>query len=459
MANTALNIERVWHAALGELQLQMPRATFETWLKGTHAIAYEDGTFVVGVHSAYAKDWLENRLAGKIKRTLAGILGRSVEVKYKVRNPARRTQEPVELLHGAEPQPDFHIGGNGSSHFVEPQLNPRYTFHSFIVGDGNRLAHAAALAVAEHPAERYNPLFIYGGVGLGKTHLLHAVGHIPHAAGLRVRVVSSEQFTNDLISAIRTQTTEAFREAYRQVDVLLVDDIHFIAGKERTQEEFFHTFNTLHSANKQIVITSDRHPKALTTLEERLRSRFEWGLTADIQPPDLETRIAILQAKAERQPVPVPLPVIELIAQKIERNIRELEGALNRVVAYSQCMHHPLTVEVATAALADILSAQPNPPSTPQVLEAVTNFYGIALEELKGPARSRRVVLPRQVAMYLLREEAKLSFPQIGSELGGRDHSTVMHGYEKIAKRIVQDEALRREVLQIKGVLYDRAAA
>lgn len=453
------DINRTWRAALGELQLQMPRATFDTWLKGTYAIAYEDGTFVIGVHSAYARDWLENRLAGKIKRTLSNIVGRSVEIKYRVQSRSRHAEEPVELLQGAEPQPDLHVRSNGSGYATGMQLNPRYTFHNFIVGDGNRLAHAAATAVAEHPAERYNPLFIYGGVGLGKTHLLHAVGHIPSSVGLRVRVVSSEQFTNDLISAIRTQTTEVFREAYRQVDVLLIDDIQFIAGKERTQEEFFHTFNTLHGANKQIVITSDRHPKALTTLEERLRSRFEWGLAADIQPPDLETRIAILQAKAETQPVPVHLSVIELIAQKIERNIRELEGALNRVVVYSQCTRRPLTVEVATAALADVLNAQPTPPSVPELLEIVARFYNLTVEELKGPARSRRIVLPRQIAMYLLREEAGLSFPQIGSELGGRDHSTVMHGHEKIAARIARDEAFRREMLQIKEKLYDHSAA
>jgi len=455
-----MDIERIWRTALGELQLQMPRATFDTWLKGTRALAYEDGTVIIGVHNAYAKDWLENRLAGKIKRTLSHLIGRSVEVKYKVQPKVRYNDEPVALLQGVEPEEVSSERRNGSGRYsMSLQLNPRYTFENFIVGDGNRLAHAAALAVAEHPAERYNPLFIYGGVGLGKTHLLHAVGHIPHAAGLRVRVVSSEQFTNDLISAIRTQTTDVFRETYRQVDVLLVDDIQFIAGKERTQEEFFHTFNTLHSANKQIVITSDRHPKALTTLEERLRSRFEWGLTADIQPPDLETRIAILQAKAEHQPIPVPLPVIELIAQKIERNIRELEGALNRVVAYSQCTHRPLTVELASVALADILKAQPSPPSAPDILETVARFYELDVEELKGIGRSRRVALPRQVAMYLLREEAHLSFPQIGAELGGRDHSTVMYGYEKIASRIAHDDALRREVLEIKEALYNRAAA
>lgn len=350
------------------------------------------------------------------------------------------------------------MGGqmNGSGkHAAHTHLNPRYTFGNFVVGTGNRLAHAAALAIAEHPAERhYNPLFIYGGVGLGKTHLLHAAGHVPATRGLKVRVVSSEQFTNDLIMAIRTQTTDAFREKYRDVDVLLIDDIQFIAGKERIQEELFHTFNTLHGDNKQIVLTSDRHPKALTTLEERLRSRFEWGLTADIQSPDVETRIAILQSKAERQPVPVPLEVLELIAHQIESNIRELEGALNRVVMFTRCMNLPITIDTASRALADLLAAKPEPPSVPVIIEIVARFYEVSVEDLVGRSRSRRVALPRHIAMYVLREEAGLSFPQIGAELGGRDHSTVMHAHQKITELMAQDDSLRRAVMTIKNRMY-----
>lgn len=467
------DIHIVWQAALGELQLQMPRATFDTWLKGTCVIAYEPaggdqskaGLLVIGTQNAYAKDWLENRLKGKIKRTVAGILGRDVEMEFRVRSRSKGDEKAVELLQGLpgeEPiQPVSQMGsmgsevnGNGTGNTFS-QLNPHYTFDNFIVGTGNRLAHAAALSIAEHPAERYyNPLFIYGGVGLGKTHLLHAVGHVPVAQGLRVRLVSSEQFTNDLITAIRTQTTEAFREKYRDLDVLLIDDIQFIAGKERIQEELFHTFNTLHGANKQIVLTSDRHPKALTTLEERLRSRFEWGLTADIQPPDLETRIAILQSKAERQPAPLPLDVLELIARQIESNIRELEGALNRVVVYAQCMRLPITVETASQALADILAAKPEPPSVPVILEIVASYYDLAVKDLLGRSRSRRISLPRQVTMYILREEAGLSFPQIGDELGGRDHSTVMHAYQKIAELMAQDDSLRREIVAIRNLMY-----
>ncbi len=474
------HIDVVWQAALGELQLQMPRATFDTWLKGTCVIAYEsrthaggestdqveneDAVLIIGTQNAYAKDWLENRLQDKIKHTVSGILGRSVDIQFRVR-PRLKDDAPVELLQNlpnetpASPTTRTEDGGstmngNGKSNSYT-HLNPRYTFDTFIVGTGNRLAHAAALAIAEHPAERhYNPLFIYGGVGLGKTHLLHAAGHLPAARGLKVRVVSSEQFTNDLITAIRTQTTEAFREKYRDLDVLLIDDIQFIAGKERIQEELFHTFNTLHGANKQIVLTSDRHPKALTTLEERLRSRFEWGLTADIQPPDLETRIAILQSKAERQPVPVSPEVLEMIAHRIDSNIRELEGALNRVVMYARCMNLPVTVETASRALAELLASKPEPPSVPVILKIVAGYYDLTVEDLLGRSRSRRVALPRQVAMYVLREEADLSFPQIGEELGGRDHSTVMHAHQKISDLIAHDDSMRRAIIAIKNLMY-----
>ena len=337
MAERHMQAAQVWQAALGELQLQMTKPTFDTWLKNTSLISYEDGTFVIGVHNAYAKDWLENRLLSIIKRTLVGIVGRSVEVKFVVwpreRAANKRsagTQELGPLLSG-----DKELTLTPPRAKSPAMLNPKYTFETFVVGPSNRLAHAASLAVAENPADAYNPLFIYGGVGLGKTHLLQAIGHVCQRKALRVLYVSSEEFTNDLINSIRNHTTEHFRDKYRTIDILLVDDIQFIAGKESTQEEFFHTFNTLHAANKQIVISSDRPPKAILTLEERLRSRFEGGLIADIQPPDLETRIAILRFKAEAQPLSVPDEVIDLIAHRVLSNVRELEGALNRVVAYA----------------------------------------------------------------------------------------------------------------------------
>jgi chromosomal replication initiator protein len=335
-------------------------------------------------------------------------------------------------------------------------LNPRYTFETFVIGPSNRLAAAAAQAVAESPAKAYNPLFLYGGVGLGKTHLLHAVGNACREAGLNVVYVSSEEFTNDLINAIRSHTTDAFRERYRRIDVLLVDDIQFIAGKESTQEEFFHTFNTLHGQDKQIVISSDRPPKALVTLEERLRSRFEWGLTADIQPPDFETRLAILRFKAERMGRHVAPEFLEIIARRVQSNIRELEGALNRILAFADLSGLPLSVELVESSLADMLPR--GGALTPErIIQAVAAQYGITVDRLLSRDRSREVALPRQVAMYLLREETAASLPQIGEVLGGRDHTTVMYGCEKITDLLETDDGLRRQVFAIREALYDHS--
>jgi len=445
----SVDAHRIWQAAQGELQLQMTQATYDTWLKGTSAVSYEDGLLIVGTENPYAKEWLENRLLGTIKRTLAGILGHTVEVRFMVR--AHQTQPSPPLLEEPAPRRTWAGAALPSAPLSSPSLNPRYTFETFIVGNSNRLAHAASFAVAHKPAEAYNPLFLYGGVGLGKTHLLHAIGHVPLNKNLKVLYISSETFTNDLINSIRNQTTEEFRLKYRHIDVLLVDDIQFIAGKESTQEEFFHTFNTLHAANKQIVISSDRPPKAILTLEERLRSRFEWGLIADIQPPDLETRTAILRFKAESQPWSIPEEVIDFLAHKIQSNIRELEGALNRVVAYATMMASPLTVEVAMAALQDI--APHRLPSLQEIIMAVARFYGLSVEDLTGPRRSKAVALPRQVAMYLARQETDASLLEIGEALGGRDHSTVLYGHEKISS-LAEEESLRRELFSIKEMLY-----
>jgi len=305
---------QAWQAALGQLQMEMPKAAFDTWVRDAELLSYEDGSFIIGVQNAYARDWLESRLSSSITRLLTGIMNRTVEVNFTV------WQDTTE---SATHSPDF-IEPNPAPEIESPSLNRRYSFSNFVVGASNRLAHAASLAVAENPAQAYNPLFVYGGVGLGKTHLLHAIGNHCAQSGLNILYVSSEEFTNDLISAIRTHTTQAFREKYRRIDVLLIDDIQFIAGKESTQEEFFHTFNTLHGQDKQVVMSSDRPPKAMVTLEERLRSRFEWGLTADIQPPDYETRMAILRSKAERARYNIADDIIEIIARKFQSNIREL---------------------------------------------------------------------------------------------------------------------------------------
>jgi chromosomal replication initiator protein len=435
--------EQVWQTALGELQMQVTRATFETWVKDTQVLSYEDGEFIVGVHSAFAKDWLENRLLSMIKRTLTKIMGRSVEVSFAVWSPVEEEAAFGPLWKPAARQ-DKH----------QKTLDTRYTFDQFVVGPANRLAYAASLAVADNPATAYNPLFIYGGVGLGKTHLLHAIGNQNHRQGLKVRYVSSERFTNDLINAIRTHATVEFRERYRLLDVLLIDDIQFIAGKESTQEEFFHTFNTLYAAGRQVVITSDRAPKLILTLEDRLRSRFEGGLIADIQPPPLETRVAILRFKAESQPMPVPDEVLDLIAEQVQSNVRELEGALNRVVAHAALMQLPLTHDMAKTVLESYRPRKGD--FAPQhVIDEVTKFYGIEASDITGRSRNKAVILPRQVCMYLSREETKASLQQIGQALGNRDHTTVLHGYDKIAALIEEDPRLRREVMTVRERLYN----
>jgi chromosomal replication initiator protein len=446
-----MDANRIWQAALGELQLELTRATFETWLRNSHLVAYEDGVFVVGVANTYARDWLENRLRSVVARVLTRLTGRTASVRFVVWEGQREEIETplaLPLLNGKTIESSRRNGRSSDT------LNPRYTFDSFVVGPGNRLAHAACMAVAERPARTFNPLFIHGGVGLGKTHLLHAIGHVCRAKGLHTLYVSAETFTNDLIEAIRHQTTDAFREVYRTGDVLLVDDIQFIAGKESTQEEFFHTFNALHSNGAQIVISSDRPPRAMATLEERLRSRFEWGLIVDIQPPELETRVAILRRKAAELGTPVPDEICFLIAERFQSNIRELEGALNRVVAMATLTHQPLTPELAAQALED-MAARTRPQVTPEsILQAVADFYNLGMEELRGASRRQSIVRPRQVACYLLRHEADASLPQIGQWLGGRDHTTILHACERIASLLEEDGALRREIQALRERLY-----
>ena len=440
--------EHAWQATLGQLQLDMSKAAFDTWVSSAELINYdqETGCFMIGVKNAYARDWLADRLSAKISRILTGMMGRTVNTEIKVWSSGTTREQQEKQLAQPEQPKTYH---------KNPTVNERYRFDNFVVGANNRLAHAACMAVAESPARAYNPLFLYGGVGLGKTHLLHAIGHACQPANLNVLYVSSEEFTNDLINAIRTHTTPAFREKYRQVDVLLIDDIQFIAGKESTQEEFFHTFNTLHGQNKQIVISSDRSPKSLVTLEERLRSRFEWGLTADIQAPDIETRLAILRTKAERAGRNVQAEILELIARQVQSNIRELEGALNRVLAYADLSGIPLTLELAHTALADFLP-QGVDLKPDDVLEAVSRSFGISNDRLLGRERTREVALPRQIAMYLLREEGGISLPQIGEMIGGRDHTTVIYACDKVNNLMETDDRLRRQVLKIREQLYSR---
>ncbi len=442
-----MKADQAWQAALGQLQMEMPKATYDTWVRDTEIVDYKEDCFTIGVQNAYARDWLESRLTSTAIRLLTGLMNQNVEVRFVVWQQRGDPPEPQETA-----QPTQSHTANTVSN---PTINRRYTFDNFVVGSSNRLAHAACLAVAEKPARAYNPLFLYSSVGLGKTHLLHAIGNACGQNGLQSLYVSSEEFTNDLINAIRSHTTQAFREKYRHIDVLMIDDIQFIAGKESTQEEFFHTFNTLHGQDKQIVISSDRSPKAMNTLEERLRSRFEWGLTADIQSPDLETRQAILRFKAESAGREVDPQIIELIARRMQSNIRELEGALNRVLAYSDLRGIPLTTELVDVALVDLLP-QYQQLDPQRVIHTVAECYGVTTERMLARDRSRQVALPRQVAMYLMREDADISLPQIGAALGGRDHTTVMYGCDKIADLIERDEQLRRRIVEIREQLSGR---
>jgi len=454
-----MNAEQAWQSVLGQLQMEMPRASFDTWVRNTKPVSYQNGTLTIGVHNAYARDWLESRLASTVSRLLVGIMNATVAVNFIVNGNALVEPAVDETSPFADqPESSDHLRQDRPVVTHEqparnPSLNPRYLFETYVVGSGNRLAHAACLAVAEKPARAYNPVFLYGGVGLGKTHLLHAVGNACHQRGLTVLYVSSEEFTNDMINAIRTHTNQAFREKYRSADVLLVDDIQFIAGKESTQEEFFHTFNTLHGQDKQIIVTSDRPPKSLVTLDERLRSRFEWGLTADIQPPDLETRLAILRSKAERTGRQIPDEILETIARRVQSNIRELEGALNRIIAFADLSGSHLTSNLVELALADLLPQRSDVPPA-KIIELVAKEWQTSVEALLGRDRSRKIAQPRQVAMYLLRKETDASLPQIGEILGGRDHTTVMYAIQKVSNEIETKTDLRKRVANVKQQLY-----
>ncbi|HEX6269153.1 MAG TPA: chromosomal replication initiator protein DnaA [Anaerolineales bacterium] len=457
-----MNAEQAWQSVLGRLQMEMPRASFDTWVRNTKPVSYQNRTLTIGVHNAYARDWLESRLASTVSRLLVGIMNDSVAVNFIVNGNAKEieAEETLQLSDELEPS-SLPRSDRPAVTYDEPSrnpsLNPRYLFETFVVGSGNRLAHAACLAVAEKPARAYNPVFLYGGVGLGKTHLLHAIGNACHQRGLNVLYVSSEEFTNDMINAIRTHTNQAFREKYRSADVLLVDDIQFIAGKESTQEEFFHTFNTLHGQDKQIIVSSDRPPKSLVTLDERLRSRFEWGLTADIQPPDLETRLAILRSKAERTGRQVPDEILESIARRVQSNIRELEGALNRILAFADLSGAPLSSSLVELALSDLLPQRSDVPPQ-KIIELVAREWHTTTEALLGRDRSQKIAQPRQVAMYLLRKETDASLPQIGELLGGRDHTTVMYAIQKISNEIETKTDLRKRVANVKQQLYGQTA-
>ena len=492
-----MDAKQVWRAALGELQVTLSPANFETWLRDTALVEVDDTRFRISVPNGFAKDWLETRYRSLISQTLGRIVGYGVQVDFIVGPGEAGTEEgsiaaddadgsnagagagerPLQAVGPGEPgaagllpraaeaapraatpamqvrvEPG-RVGGEGGA----TNINPRYTFANFIVGSANRLAHAASLSVAERPGHAYNPLFLYGGVGLGKTHLMHAIGNQVMAKFPRKRVVyaTSEKFTNEFITSIQQGKIDEFRSRYRRIDLLLIDDIQFIADKERTQEEFFHTFNAIHEDGKQIVLSSDRPPKAILTLEERLRSRFEWGLIADLTAPDLETRIAILRAKAEEGAVPISSDVIEFIARKVVSNIRELEGALNRIVAYASMGAMPISIELAQAVLSNVLYNPKKRQITPErIVKAVSEYYGVGLDALKGQKRDKAIVVPRQIAMFLMREETDVSLLRIGAELGNRDHSTVLHACDKITRESGGNDELRREIAAVRELIY-----
>lgn len=438
------HVNELWQQVLSIIQTKLSKPSFDTWFKSTKATVFTDSLLVICAPSTFAMEWLESRYTKTIKNTVFEYTGKQVDVKFiiETNSPVESAQTPppvpaVVRLNPAQDEPNMNM------------LNPKYTFDTFVIGSGNRFAHAASLAVAEAPAKAYNPLFLYGGVGLGKTHLMHAIGHyiIEHSPNSRVVYISSEKFTNEFINAIRDNRGESFRNKYRNVDILLIDDIQFIAGKEQTQEEFFHTFNALHEERKQIIISSDRPPKEIPTLEDRLRSRFEWGLITDIQPPDLETRIAILRKKAKAENLDIPNEAMMYIANSIDTNIRELEGALIRVVAYSSLINEDITSHLAAQALKDIIpSNRPRMITINDIQQRVGEFYGIKLEDFKARKRTKAVAFPRQVAMYLSRELTDFSLPKIGEAFGGRDHTTVIHAHEKISSSMKADQELYKVI-------------
>ncbi|MGN7457137.1 chromosomal replication initiator protein DnaA [Paenibacillus pasadenensis] len=428
----------LWQQVLSIIQTKLSKPSFDTWFKATKANFSDEGQLVVTAPTTFAVEWLESRYTKLVRSTVSDFVGKSVDIRFVIEEnrppePATPAQPPVK--------PAPAVPGETFSHM----LNPKYTFDTFVIGANNRFAHAASLAVAEAPAKAYNPLFLYGGVGLGKTHLMHAIGHyiLEHNPSTKVMYISSEKFTNEFINAIRDNRGESFRNKYRNIDVLLIDDIQFLAGKDGTQEEFFHTFNALHEERKQIVISSDRTPKEIPTLEERLRSRFEWGLITDIQPPDLETRIAILRKKAKAENLDIPNEAMVYIANQIDTNIRELEGALIRVVAYSSLINEDISSHLAAEALKDIIpSSRPKMITIHDIQQRVGEFYGLKLEEFKARKRTKAVAYPRQIAMYLSRELTDYSLPKIGEAFGGRDHTTVIHAHEKISKQLKLDQEL-----------------
>ncbi len=493
MVATSSDPGQLWAAVLGQLQMQVTKPNFDTWLKHTSGLAYADGEFVVGTPNAFVAEMLEQRMYTLIAQTVEGVVEAEVEVRFAVESAWVPSGEAAEVVdsrfrgndglegrdgddalegrdgddglegrerndglegRGGDDGLGLYPASGGADGLSPPALNRRYTFDSFVVGKSNEFAHAAALGVARQPGQLYNPLVMYSDVGLGKTHLMHAIGHQVAARGMSLIYSTTEEFTNSFIRAIRDGTTDDFRDYYRTADVLLLDDIQFLIGKDQTQEGFFHTFNALHQTNRQIVVTSDRPVSALALLEDRIQSRLAGGLVVDIQPPDIETRIAILRAKADGSQLPIDDDVLLYLAERIHKNIRELEGGLNKVIAFADLMGTPVTVDLVKRAISDVVetAAERQIPDS-VVIEKVSSYFGIDVETLKGRKRDKKTAKARQVTMYLLREESQLGLSTIGEVLGGKDHTTVRHGCDRITNQLSVDPSLRRDVINIREML------
>ncbi|MFA7308977.1 MAG: chromosomal replication initiator protein DnaA [Patescibacteria group bacterium] len=451
-----MNSDQLWQTCLGELQVLLSKGNFDTWFKDTMIVRIEDDIVTIGTPNSLTLSWLEKKFHPQITDVVSKHTGSTKKITYTATGNLENRKDRVFSV-----TPEIRVQTPGSeaseTSFDSESINPRYTFETFVIGESNRLAHAAAQAISKNPGMTYNPLFLYGGVGLGKTHLMHAIGNEISKKDRKKNILytTCEKFTNDFIHLVRKGKADKFKHAYRSVDLLMVDDIQFLSGKESTQEEFFHTFNELHGKNKQIVLSADRPPKAISGIEDRLVSRFEWGMIADINPPDFETRIAILQNKVVERKYDVSQDIIHHIAKHIHSNIRELEGALNRIMAHTELKNTKLSLADVKNLLGEsMMTGRQKIASPADVLKKVAAFYEITLEQLTGPKRTKELVTPRQIAAYIMREELNLSFPKIGKELGGKDHTTIMHACDKMAHLSQKDSIIKHDIQLIKDKLY-----
>jgi chromosomal replication initiator protein len=454
--------DTLWQAVLGEIELSVSRGNFVTWFKNTQLIKQKDDVVTIGVPNIFVKNQLERKFNDLVVQILEKNGTKPARVEYKIHTgivPKEKIEENVLSNAGGISASQTYRARSSlskASHSYRQGLNERYTFDNFVVGSGNELAHAACQAIAQNPGTKYNPLFIYGGVGIGKTHLIQAVGNtiLNNKAGAKIVYASTEQFVQEFVDALRfKKNTSDFADFYRSADVLIVDDVQFLAGKERVQEEFFHTFNALHQANRQIIMSSDKPPKDIPTLEERLRSRFAWGMTIDMQNPDFETRCAILQTKASSAGVELQQPVVEFLASRVQSNIRELEGALNQLLAFCDMRGTEPSIQIVTA-MFEGSKNRPKHINARQIIERTAKHFHISMEEILGPKRDKDIVVPRQVAMYMLRSELHLSFPKIAHELGRKDHTTAIHSVEKIEKEMTFESQIKQHVIELKERLY-----